>query len=431
MSFVSAPERSRWADVLLGGAGRAVSYCGDTLAATTLALSLQARGDHGPGVAALLIAAALPLAVFGSPAGWLADRVDSRRLVVTTALAQAGVCGVLAFTRTPTAMIGLVALLAFGSALTQPALSALTPEMVTTADLPKAMSVMQTAGTLGMLTGPALGGVLVGAYGSRVPLLLDASSFVLLAVAALAIRARRGGRRRAGRSSTGPSTTGPATADAAVPAVAPVPAGAAPVWTLRGDQIVRTLLFSLAAVVASVTAVTVAEVFFVRGTLGSSPATYGVVSSMWELGFLVGVWPYAKLRGDDTRLVRVMLLTLAAVSLVVLGSAAVPAALWLVPVYLVGGGLNGGLNVIVGTIVGRRVPAAVRGRVSGTFGAVAAGANLAGYVVGGLLLPVMTPRSLIAASAVLSLVVALGFALRWVTAGTRRAAVPAVVAAVD
>jgi MFS family permease len=407
MSFTSAEPRSRWSDVALSAASRAISCCGDYIAATALALTLQAGGDRGIGVAALLIAAALPLALFGAPAGWLADRIDSRVLVVTTALAQAAVCLVLAFVHAPATMIALVAILALGSALTQPALGALTPEMVTRDDLPKATSVMQTATTIGMLSGPVLGGVLVSVFGGpRVPLLLDAVSFLVLAAAGMMIHARRGRR--------------------AVVTVVPEVVDA-PQWTIRRDRLMRTLLIALGAVVASVTAMTIAEVFFVRSTLHASPATYGLIAAMWECGILIGVLPFSRLKGDDAQLVRAVLVILTLVSIVVLGSSAVPAAWWLAPIYLVGGALNAGLNVIVGVLVARRVPRAIRGRVGGTFSAVAAGANLAGYVAGGALLPLMSPRSLIACSAVVSLVVALAFLIPSGRTTTSRAAAPALV----
>ena len=71
--------------------------------------------------------------------------------------------------------------------------------------------------------------------------------------------------------------------------------------------------------------------------------------------------------------------------------------------------LNAGLNVVVGVVVSRRVPHAVRGRVSGTINAVAAGANLAGYVLGGVLLTAWSPRLLIGVSALVSVVVAVAF----------------------
>src|SRR5215470_15791760 len=137
MSFTSPDHAPRWRDFGIAAAARSVSYCGDYLAATALAVTLQTRGDHGYGVAALMIAAALPVALLGTFGGWIADRVDSRKILVTTGALQAAVCVVLAFTDEPVAMIALVAVISAGLALTQPTLSALTPDMVGTANLPR------------------------------------------------------------------------------------------------------------------------------------------------------------------------------------------------------------------------------------------------------------------------------------------------------
>uniref|UniRef100_UPI001E2ACC61 MFS transporter n=1 Tax=Micromonospora sp. DH13 TaxID=2857013 RepID=UPI001E2ACC61 len=78
---------------------------------------------------------------------------------------------------------------------TQPVLAALVPAMVTPGDLPRASALNQTAGTLGALAGPALAGLRVGQFGTRVPLLLDAASYLALVAAGLLIRTRRGGAR--------------------------------------------------------------------------------------------------------------------------------------------------------------------------------------------------------------------------------------------
>src|ERR1700761_7567538 len=121
MSFTFAP--SCWRDVYLVAGLRAVSVCGDFLAATTLALLLQQRGHGGLAVSGLLIAASLPVAVLGPWAGRLADRADSRLLLVVCGLAQAAICAGLAFATSPVLIIGLVALLAAGLAVTQPTLA--------------------------------------------------------------------------------------------------------------------------------------------------------------------------------------------------------------------------------------------------------------------------------------------------------------------
>src|SRR2546421_11596006 len=114
MSFTSAPRADRWTDVHLATIARAVSTCGDYLAATALVIALQGQGAGGFAVAALLIAAAAPPTLLAPLTGRLADRVDSRYLLVTVSLGQAAVCTALALVSSTAAMIALAALLGCG-----------------------------------------------------------------------------------------------------------------------------------------------------------------------------------------------------------------------------------------------------------------------------------------------------------------------------
>src|SRR5690349_15366838 len=165
MSFIS--DGSRWGDVYLAAGARGISVCGDFLAATALALALQQAGAGGLAVSGLLLAAALPLAVLAPVTGRIADRVDSRTLLIVAGLGQAAVCTALAFVTEPMVIIALVGVLACGLAVTQPTLAALLPAMVRREDLARASGINQTADTIGMLIAPALAGVLVGQFGAR------------------------------------------------------------------------------------------------------------------------------------------------------------------------------------------------------------------------------------------------------------------------
>ena len=377
----------RWRDFYLAAGGRAVSYCGDFLTATALALTLQSRGDNGYGVAALMIAAVLPVAALGTVGGRIADRFDSRAIVVTAALVQAAVTAALAFTSSPAAMVALVAVVASGLALTQPTLSALTPDMVGKANLPRASAIGQAASAIGSLAGPVLGGILVGAFGIRPPLFADAASFLVLALAALLIRTRRGGRRTSAASVKAQEPQGPR-------------------WRLSQDRLLVTLIAAFGAVIMAISAVNVAELFFVRETLGGSTTVYGIVSAGWTAGMLVFAWPWGRVKsGDDRKLVLFELALLGGIAVIVITSAAVPGPLWLLPLYLIGGAFNVGLNVLAGTVVGRRAPAAVRGRVFGVFAAVSNGGNMVGYLAGGLLLAAVAPRLIMLGTGVAGLLV--------------------------
>src|SRR2546426_1008698 len=109
MSFTS-----RWTDVYLAAGARAISTCGDFLAATALVLALQERGAGSGAVAAVLVAAAIPPVVLARWTGRLADRVDSRLLLVGAGLAQAAVCLALAYVSGTAAVVALVGVLGCG-----------------------------------------------------------------------------------------------------------------------------------------------------------------------------------------------------------------------------------------------------------------------------------------------------------------------------
>jgi MFS family permease len=380
MSFTS--DGSCWRDVYVAAGARGVSACGDFLAATALALALQQAGAGGVAVSGLLLAAALPLAVLAPVTGRIADRVDSRKLLVMAGFGQAGVCVLLAFAEHPAVIIALVALLASGLAVTQPTLAALLPAMVRREDLAKASGINQTAGLVGMLIAPALAGVLVGQFGARVPLLLDAVSYLSLVVAGLLIRTRR--------------------SPAAQPAAAVTGS-----WKLRDDRLVAVMVGAIAAVVAGVGAINVIEVFFIRETLGASATVFGLVSATWSGGMLVGALLFGRLGRRWThpgRLVELCLALAAATCAFVLAGAGVWHALLLLPLWFVGGICNGGINVFTNVVMAERVPAAARGRAFASMGAAIQGAGMIGFVVGGPLVDSFAPRPLVAAAGVAGLV---------------------------
>src|SRR5438034_175042 len=147
MSFATAPVTApRWGDFYVSAAARAVSNCGDMMAATALALILAGRGAGAISVAALLMAAAIP----------------------------------------PVAL------------------------------------------------GPVVAGVLVAQYGARLPLLIDAATYLAIPLAGLLIRTRRGGSRR-------PAST--------------APGGRQEVFRMRSDALIWPMMVLIAAVVLAISAV--------------------------------------------------------------------------------------------------------------------------------------------------------------------------------
>jgi MFS family permease len=103
-----------------------------------------------------------------------------------------------------------------------------------------------------------------------------------------------------------------------------------------------------------------------------------------------------------------MVLVLLAVScLAVVGAATVPAAGWLIPLWITGGTANGALNVCTAVTIASRVPAEAHGRAFSIYGAAVQGAGLFGLIVAGPLAEQFEPRVLVAGAGVLGLLAAL------------------------
>ncbi len=370
------PFTSRWTDVYIAAGARAVSVCGDFLAATTLALVLQAAGHGGLAVSGLMVAAALPLALLAPIAGRIADRGDSRTILVVAGLAQALICLALAYTSQPVVIIGLVALLGCGLAVVQPTMAALLPRMVRDEDLAKAGGLNQTAGVIGMMVAPALAGFLVGQTGPRVPLLLDAVSYLALVAAGFALRTRRRG---------GPAAT-----------------AARARYRVRDDRTLTVTIGTLGAVIAGISAINVFEIFLIRDTLGASTTVFGVVAGSWTAGMLIGSVAFGRVpRRRITVPGLFVIVTASCVPL--LAAAAVGSALWLIPLWVVGGVLNGATNVYLMVIVAGRAPASAHGRAFAVVSASIQAAGLLGLMVAGPLVDRFEPRPLVAVAGAVGL----------------------------
>ena len=346
------------------------------LAATALALTLQSAG--GPAVSALVIATFLPLVVLAPLTGRLVDRVESRTLLVVVGLAQVAVAVALAYTGRLAVIVAMVALLSCGLAVTQPVLAALLPAMVCQDDLPRAVGITKNATSVAAMAAPALAGFLVGHFGVRVPLLVNAASYLAVAAAGLLIRTRRRG------------ASAPTESEATEPIAR---------QGLTQDPLLRTMTLAVAGTLTGVSAINVIAVFFIRETLGASSTVYGLVEAAWTVGLLAGTWVVSRtirrVRRDGA-LVQRALAMLAGTAAVILAAAAVPKALWLLPLWLVGGALNGGQSVVCNVVIGRRVAPELRGRAFATYTGAAQGTSMFGYFAGGQLLQWVGPRPLVA-----------------------------------
>jgi MFS family permease len=360
---------SRDLNILVGAVG--LSALGDWLAIVPLALQLEEATESGIVVALLFVAIWSPAVLLAGPAGLLTDRYDTRRVMLVVSLAQAVVAIGLAFVSGTAAILALAALLGVGFALAQPAEFALVPAVAGKARLAVANGRVETARYIGFTIGPLAGGALAAVGGLRTAMLVNALTFLVVAVAAAVIRTPRVER--------------PAEPEARQRRAW---AGAAFLVQDRVLAVVMTVAFvSLLFMTASATA----EVFFATDYLDIGDVGYGALLTSWTLGMALGATFLPR------RVATGMLAMGALVAIVVQGFGLAAPTLWLVPtfafaLYFVGGLAHGTKNVLVRTLIHERVPEALHGRAYAAYNALRNGAELVALVGGGLLVVALGAR---------------------------------------
>lgn len=373
-------------DVRLLVAGVGLSALGDLLLWIPLALHVEERTGSAFAVSAFFLALWAPVVLLGGVAGVVADRFENRALLIVVSLAQAAVVAALAFADSLAAILALSALLGAGVALSAPAEFALVPAAAGAERVAEANGHVEAARYIGMTAGPLLGGALAAAGMLELALLLNAASFVAVALVALALRARR---RPAGREAGGERAR----------------ARDGIVFLARD----RTLAVTLGAAVAALAFFSIsvtAEVFFVIDVLKAGEAGYGLLLSTWTLGMVLGAVVLAR-RVPGVRLATV---ALAAVALQGAGIAGAAAAdvLWLAMAGFALGGVAHGLkNVLLRTLIHERVPDALRGRAYAAYNAVRNGAELGALGAGGALVGLLGARAALALSGLIPLAIGL------------------------
>jgi MFS family permease len=173
-----------------------VTYLGTMI--TYVALPFQVAELTGSFVAVGLISLAelVPLIVFGLYGGALADRVDRRIMVLGTETAAGILVAVLLINSLLPApqlwIIYVIAmLLAAVDGLQRPSLEAMIPRVVAHDELPAASALTSLRWQLGMIVGPAIGGLLLSAGGAAAAYGVDVATFVVSVVLLVRLRSIR------------------------------------------------------------------------------------------------------------------------------------------------------------------------------------------------------------------------------------------------
>ena len=376
--------RQRDVRLIVGAVG--VSSIGDFLLWVPLTLYLQRTSGSAIVVAGLFLALWSPAVLLAPFAGWLVDRLEARAVLIVASLGQAVVAASLAFVLDSTAAILVLAvLLGIGFSAAQPAEFSLVPVIGGAGRLTEINGLVETARYTGATAGPLLGGLLAGLGGTRAAMFVNAASFLVVALAGLALEARR----RAERAELGQPDR--------------LRDGVVVLFRERTRALVLSVvLVSLLFMSASISA----EVFFVKRNLHVSDFGYGFIFACWTVGMTIGSLAIAR---------RVRPGALAAGALVAVGvqgaGLGLPTAWLVIPfgcaLWFVGGLGHGTKNVLARTLIQEQVPARLHGRAFAAYNGLRNGAELIALAAGGLLVAAIGARSTLALAGAIPLIAAL------------------------
>ena len=170
-----------------------ISYFGSMF--TYVALPFQVKELTGSYLAVGLIGLVeiIPLVIFGLYGGVLADHMDRKRMIWVTEAAALFLSAILLINSLlPSPKLALIyivaALFAAVDGLQRPSADAILPRLVEHKDLPAASALMSLRWQIGMVTGPALAGVLISIAGVSAGFILDIHTYFLALIILLRVK---------------------------------------------------------------------------------------------------------------------------------------------------------------------------------------------------------------------------------------------------
>jgi MFS family permease len=368
-----APALLRLRDFRLIFLSTVLSSFGDYVALVALTIRVHDLTQSGLAVSALLVSGLLPLVVFAPLAGLLVDRVETTRLLWVTSLAQAAIAAALAFTEALPLVLLLSFLLGTGFALVQPALFAAVPRAVGEERTTPANASLEVARWSGASIGPLAGGALAAAAGTKLALLADAATFLVVAAGMASLRLRR---------RPGSEDVEEAGADRGM---------REGIAFVARQRLLRLTFVVLGASVLFAAIDNVAEVFFAKNVLGAGDLGYGGLIAAWTVGMVVvSLWLGRKIPPE--RLGVSVMLGATTVGAAVAMAAAFPAIILALAMFFLGGGANAIENVAMRSLIHHRTPDRLRGRVFSAYYGMVHAAHISALGLGGLLVNAIGAR---------------------------------------
>ncbi len=351
-----------------------LSAMGDWIAIVALGLQIQERTESGLVVALLWMCLFGPSVAVAGHAGLLVDRFETSRLLAVIACAGVVVSIALALAGSVALILALTVLLGIVFAIAQPSEFALVPLLSGEKRVQEANGQVETFRYVGFAAGPLLGGLIVSQWGPEAAMLVNAGTFAGVAVAALSLGVRR-------RPPTADEASQPRARDG--------------VQFLFRDRLLALVMTVAFVSLLFMSAVWVAELFFIKETLSMGDTAYGLFMTTWTVGMMLGAMVLAR------RVAAVAIASVGLLAATIQGLSLALPVLWLSFGFLLACSFAGGLahgvkNVMFRTLIHVRVPERLHGRAFAAYNGIRNGAELGAFAAGGFLVTAIGPLGTLA-----------------------------------
>ena len=269
--------------------GQLVSLAGTWMQNVALAWLVIELSGSPLAIGALAFWRFVPFTLFGLAAGVVADRIDSRKLVMATQAAAMAISIALAIvTLTGTATLPIVYVLAalggIALAFDAPGRQSLTFQMVGPRELPNAVALNSGLFNGSRVIGPAIAGIVIAAVGTGLCFVLNAVSFLAVLTALLLVREEE---------------LRPVEKDPSARVVDGLRRAFAHAWADPQLRLILTVVFVVSTVGFNFH---VLVPLLASDTLHVGPEGFGFLSAAFGLGALVGALAAATFRSASWRL---------------------------------------------------------------------------------------------------------------------------------
>jgi MFS family permease len=356
---------------------RVISVTGSAAAYTALMFEIYDQTGSSVWLAAALILTEGVTGLVGPLASVLGDRFDRRTVMIVSDLAAA-VCfaGMALVASSPGPLVAIAFLSALSEAPFWPASSAAIPNLVPQDEVSWANSLVAIGRNIGIMVGPAIGGILLAAVGAPWVFGINAASFVVSAALVVSVRASFVGDRSDEGEHRG-------------------------VWAgfrfLFHEPVLRRISVAWVVLVLGIGMAMVADVPLVD-VFGAGSAGFGVMIGLWGagsiLGSLAGRWLTAATE------MRWLILGTAFTACIGIAIALSPWFALVLVLNVAWGASEGITGVAEQNLFQRRSPDSVRSRVLGAIEGLFHGGLTVSFVAAAIVLPVVGARGMYAIAGV-------------------------------